>query len=345
MRIIVMGTGPFAVPSLNRILEKGHDIPVVVTRPSIQSSSKKTPERPVAQWAASQGLPLFEPASINSAEAISRLCDWRPDLLFVCDYGQILSADCIATSRLGGINLHGSLLPRHRGAAPVQWSLLSGDSRAGVSVIHITPRLDAGPILSVRSTEIRPDETAEQLEARLAEMGGLATLDAIAMLETWDGQSSIGQPQDRNLVTRAPRFAKSDGQLDFRLPADYLARLVRACQPWPGTYAELQWPDGKRLRLIVRLARASPQNSQVESDLALSPGQVRVVDGQEAETLWPGAGKQLLAVQTGVGRLLISRLQPAGKREMEVADFLRGHALDIASQFILPEIPLGFVRQ
>ncbi|HAC90337.1 MAG TPA: methionyl-tRNA formyltransferase [Planctomycetaceae bacterium] len=340
MRIIVMGTGPFAVPSLNQVLAQGHDIPVVVTRPSTESSSKKIPERPVAQWAVSQGLPLFEPDSINSAQAISRLRDWKPDLLFVCDYGQILSADCISTSRLGGINLHGSLLPRHRGAAPVQWSLLSGDLRAGVSVIHITPRLDAGPILSVRSTEIRPDETAEQLEPRLADMGGLATLEAIEMLQKWDGQSTIGQLQDRSLVTRAPRFSKADGQLDFRLPADYLARLVRACQPWPSTYAELQWPAGKRLRLIVRSARACQQEKQSVEAVARMPGQVRQVDSQEAQLLWPGAGQQLLAATTGSGTLLISRLQPAGKREMEVAEFLRGHPLDAASQFILPEIML-----
>ncbi len=251
MRIALLGTGPFAVPTCQRLLADGHDIPLVVTRPVAIANAKKPPPRPVYQWACEAGLEVFEPASINANEAIARLAALRADLLFVCDYGQILSSECLGTTRLGGINLHGSLLPRHRGAAPVQWTLLSGDTEAGVTVIHMTPRLDAGPALAIARTAIVPDESAEHLEPRLAQLGVAATIEAIELLANWDGTSPIGSTQDPSLVTKAPRFAKSDGQLDFRRSAEMLARQVRACRHWPSTFADLTWSDGQHMRLLV----------------------------------------------------------------------------------------------
>ncbi|OYW19101.1 MAG: hypothetical protein B7Z55_09480, partial [Planctomycetales bacterium 12-60-4] len=143
------------------------------------------PPAPVRDWAKENSLPIFEPQSINDPVAIAELEKYAPELFFVCDYGQILSKACLSVPRLGGINLHGSLLPRHRGAAPVQWALLKGDAEAGVSVIHMTPRLDAGPILSVASTMILPDENAGQLEPRLAEIGIEASLRRIAHFDYW----------------------------------------------------------------------------------------------------------------------------------------------------------------
>jgi len=178
MRIILMGTGPFAVPTCERLLADGHDIPLVVTRPLVNPNAKKLPPRPVYDWSQAAGLPTFEPASINTPDAIGELKNLNADLFFVCDYGQILSKECLEASKLGGINLHGSLLPRHRGAAPVQWSLLRGDKVAGVSVMHMTPRLDAGPTLAICETKIREDETAEELEPRLAEIGIDATVES-----------------------------------------------------------------------------------------------------------------------------------------------------------------------
>jgi methionyl-tRNA formyltransferase len=339
MRIVVMGTGPFAVPSAQRILELGHEIVLVVTRPLADPPPKKLPPRPVFDWASANNFRIFQPSSINTEESIAVLKSLNADLFFVCDYGQILSSDCLTAARLGGINLHGSLLPRHRGAAPVQWALLAGDSEAGVTVIHMTPKLDAGPALAVRSLTILPDETAESLEPRLAEIGVSATSEAIQLLNSWDQSSPIGNVQDRSLVTRAPRFSKQHGQLDFRLPAEYLVRLLRACNPWPGTYAELAWPEGKTVRLLIRAARSL--NSESDS---LPMGSAEVIDCSKLDLDWKDSWKTVLSVQAGQGKFLISRLQPAGKREMDVAEFVRGHPLQPGTRFLLPEPACEMLR-
>lgn len=344
-----MGTGPFAVPTSQRLLEDGHNIPLVVTRPLTNPTAKKLPPRPMYDWATSAALPIFEPESINTPEAISKLRETDADLFFVCDYGQILSNDCLGAARLGGINLHGSILPRHRGAAPVQWSLLRGDAEAGVTVIHMTPRLDAGPAITVAALPIKEDETAAELEPRLSELGVQATVDAIEKLSHWDGESTLGEVQDKALVSKAPRFSKKDGQLDFRLGADYLSRLIRACQPWPSTFAELYWPaqEGskeKKLRLLIRGARhcsALPESI----GLAAEPGAVTVVpleslqDSAKSYAEWPSQWAQTVAVRCGAGILLLAAVQPAGKREMAVSEFLRGHPISGDCHFLLPEPP------
>jgi len=335
MRIIVMGTGPFAVPTCKRLLAEGHEIPLVVLRPLVDPTAKKLPPTPVRDWAKQNNLPIFEPQSINDPAAIAELDKYSPQLYFVCDYGQILSSACLCVPRLGGINLHGSLLPRHRGAAPVQWALLKGDSEAGVSVIHMTPRLDAGPILAIASTKLLPDENAGQLEPRLAELGVEASLQAIEQLSHWDGKSEIGIVQTNEGVTKAPRFSKSHGQLDFRLTAEYLVRLIRALQPWPGTFAELQFADGKQLRLLVRTARAVDHTSW------RSPGEVWPCTTQELGVDWPAPWHRVLAVAAGAGTLLIARLQPASKREMDAEEFLRGHSMLMDVKFMLPDTMLS----
>lgn len=334
-----MGTGPFAVPTCQRLLDEGHDIPVVVTRPLPDPPPKKLPPRPVYDWATQHGLELFEPASINTPEAITKLEEYAADLFFVCDYGQILSKACLSAAGLGGINLHGSILPRHRGAAPVQWALLRGDDETGVTVIHMTPRLDAGPSLSIRKTAIARHETAAELEPRLAELGVEATIQSIDLLAAWDGSSPLGEIQDPSLVTKAPRFAKSDGQLDFRLPAEYLVRLVRACQPWPGTFAELRWKSGKQIRLIVRAASHVAAHPPIPVLAEAPVGTVASVREEQLGTPEPLPWDEMLGVQTGEGVFLIGRVQPAGKREMDAQEFLRGHALDGGCEFVLPGEP------
>lgn len=339
MRIVIMGTGPFALPTCRRLIADGHDIPLVVTRPLVgDPPPKRRLPRPVFDWASSEALPIYEPASINAPEALERLHSVASDLFFVCDYGQILSRECLSMNRLGGINLHGSLLPRHRGAAPVQWTILEGDPQAGVTVIHMTPRLDAGPALATARTEVRRDENAAQLESRLAALGVDATARAIAMLEEWDQVGPIGELQDQSLVTRAPRFSKADGQLDFRLSADYLERLVRACQPWPGTFAELEWSSGKRARLLVRAARAlpTPPSAVNQPSAAAEPGMVTACPALELPHDLPDDWEGGLQVTTGDGVLLLGRVQPAGKREMSAAEFLRGHGVDGGVRFSLP---------
>lgn len=334
MRIVVLANGPFAVPTCEQLWKVGHEVSLVVVRPTIGGPSKKLPPAPVRDWAASHNLPIIDPASANDPATISRLADQHADLLFVCDFGQILSKECLSATRLGGINLHGSLLPRHRGAAPVQWTLLSGDTMAGVSVIHITPKLDGGPVLTTSSTEVLPDEDAGQLEVRLSQLGVAPSLEAIELLSKWNEVSVIGQVQDRAAVTKAPRFNKADGQLDFRKSAEELVRQIRALQPWPGTFAELQWPDGKSIRLLIRSARSTSGALSAQS-----PGEAWAVDTKSLHELkgdWSGDWERVIAVATASGTLLVSRVQPAGKREMAAAEFMRGHPLTNHPRFVLP---------
>ncbi|MEQ1831363.1 MAG: methionyl-tRNA formyltransferase, partial [Pirellula sp.] len=268
MRLILMGTGPFAVPSFQAILADGHEVLHVVTRPCVAINNRISPASPVRCWATDSGLPIADPASVNDPATIAWLTSLHADLMVVCDYGQILSKTALEATRLGGINLHGSLLPRHRGAAPVQWSILSGDAMAGVSIIHMTPILDGGPVLHQASTQIEPTEDALQLEARLSQLGVNSTLVSLRILagkETLDDCHGLGVTQDKSLTTKAPRLAKEDGELDMRFQVRHLDRLVRALQPWPGTFAHMHFPDGKSMRVII--PKVHPIETATPTDL------------------------------------------------------------------------------
>ena len=327
MRLILMGTGPFAVPSFQALLQTGYEIVHVVTRPIAPTLRKKgPPPSPVRLWALENQLPISEPISINSLDTIQWLIAHRADLMVVCDYGQILSRDALSASKLGGINLHGSLLPRHRGAAPVQWSILSGDSVAGVSIIHMTPALDGGPVLHTSSTEIGRDETAAQLEARLSQIGVQSTLESVALLNgknSLDECLELGQHQDQSLATKAPRLAKEDGELNLHYPVRWIDRLIRGLQPWPGSFAHWEFPDGKTLRVIV------PQSTPIECDVAtlqLTPGELLYGEPlKKLREINSSLEAPLYAVAID-GLLAFPFVQPAGKKLMSAEEFLRGYS-------------------
>ncbi|MEM8669962.1 MAG: methionyl-tRNA formyltransferase [Planctomycetota bacterium] len=303
-----MGTGPFAVPSFEALRSAGHEIALVVTKPQPPVKSRKgPPPNPVRQWAENASLTIFDPTTINEESAIKQVASLDADLLVVCDYGHILKPAALETARLGGINLHGSLLPKFRGAAPVQRALLSGEPVTGVSVIHMTPRLDGGPILYVRETEIRNDETSGDLEERLAEIGIEATLQAVDRLTDWDGDSVIGEIQDPDGVTKAPRLSKAEGEIDWNRIAMELDRHVRGMQPWPGAFTHFDPDNGKPpVRLVVREIQTTdfPATDRI-------PGEIVADNGFQ--------------VATADFLVTIVRLQPAGKKEMTGEDFLRGH--------------------
>ena len=233
----------------------------------------------------------------------------------VCDYGQLLSPQTLAVAAYGGVNLHGSLLPRHRGAAPVQWAILEGDAATGASVIHMTPALDAGRVIVAVETPIGLDETAPQLEQRLAEMGAAAVLEAIDMLIAVGPGGTLGTLQDPARVTRAPRLAKADGLVDWSLPASRIARMRRALEPWPRTATFLQYgADRASLRIVLEEVAVADVADAADRD-AVS-GTILSADD---------AG---LVVACGKGtQLIIRRLVPEGRRSMSAAEFLRGHAL------------------
>jgi methionyl-tRNA formyltransferase len=258
-------------------------------------------------------LPVFDPPSVNAAEFREQLAVLEPDLYFVCDFGQILSSKALAVSKHGGINLHASLLPAYRGAAPINWAVYNGDPKTGVTVIHMTPGMDAGPILGTASTPIGPTESTPQLEDRLAEIGAGLVLEAVDALAEGTAEPT---PQDESLVTRAPRLQKTDGAIDWNCPAAAIVNQVRAFQPWPGTYTAWKSADGKELRVIL---------DQVSVQSAAEPAE----PGTTVEV-----SKDRLVIATGEGSLVIERLQPAGKRAMPVADFLRGHVVAIGDRWV-----------
>ena len=322
MRIIVMGTGPFAVPMLEAILVAGHDVPVVVTRPLPPARGrKKPPANPLREAANQHGLKLLDPADVNAADVVAELADLQADLLVVCDFGQILSPTTLGVTPLGGINLHGSLLPKYRGAAPVQWAIINGDATTGVTVIHMTPKLDGGPALCQLEVAIEATETAEQLEQRLAALGAPAVIDAIEILAEWNQISTIGTLQDKQLVTQAPRLHKQLGNIPWNKPAAAIINLHRGLQPWPGCFTQWQRENGKPLRLIITEMTLAKDSS---AHVGVEPGTV-------VATLDDGSGENL-CVATGEGCISIKRIQPAGKRVLEIDEFLRGYQLKPGAQ-------------
>jgi len=326
MRLIMMGTGPFAVPTFRALLASDHVVPLLVTRPAhVVRTRGRAPRNPMREVAEQQGLEVFDPEDVNRPEARETLASQDADLLVVCDYGQILSKATLSVTRLGGINLHGSLLPKYRGAAPVQWALLCGEHETGVTVIHMTPRLDAGPCFVQRVTRIGDDETAAELEPRLAELGVEAVHAALALLAGWDGRSQLGTRQDPSLSTRAPRLSKADGDVDWSRSAAQIRNQVRALKPWPGTFTHWLPADAPPLRIIldhVSVEHGGGEHRAGEHR-AGEPGEVLQSDGR----LW---------IATGAGAVAVDRLQPAGKRVMDVTEFLRGHRVSVGDRFGSP---------
>lgn len=345
MRLILMGTGPFALPAFSAIADRPDlEIAAVVTKPTAEA--KNAAESPVASWAQRSNLVLLQPKRIRDAAAVAALKSLRADLAVVCDYGQILSRDALDAARLGSINLHGSLLPRHRGAAPVQWAILSGDKTSGISVIRMTEGLDAGAIITAAETEILPDENAEELERRLSVFGVDPTLKAIERLracDDLDAASAVGIPQNDLLATKAPRLRKTDGQLDFRMDAAILDRIIRGLQPWPGAYADLETADGKLTRCSIH--RAVPT---AEPDhLLAADEQYAVGVAVPWDLLDPVRKQQICAVTSGPpaemyvrcgrGWLGIREIQAAGKRRMSSGQFAAGSCRGRTARFQIPD--------
>ncbi len=249
MQLIMMGTGPFAVPTFSGLFETHHRVVTLVTQPlAAPGGTRPAPVSPMRDLAHQHRVPIFDPESINTPEACAHLHSLQADLLVVCDYGQILSAETLATARLGGINVHGSLLPKYRGAAPINWAIYHGETETGVSVIHMTPQLDAGPVVAQARTPIDPDETAEQLERRLAQIGAWLVR---RVLDAFEAGTLEALPQDPALASKAPRLKKTDGLIDWTRSALGVKNQIRAMQPWPKAYTFWHRPGSAPARLIL----------------------------------------------------------------------------------------------
>jgi len=311
----MMGTGPFAVPTFRRLLASRHEVAALVTRPvRAIHRRRRAPDTPMLNEARGHGVPVEMPEDVNGVRARAMLAALDPELLIVCDYGQILAPDTLAVARRGGLNLHASLLPKYRGAAPVAWALWHGETETGVTVIAMSARLDAGPAIAQLAVPIDPDETAGELEDRLAELGGPLICRAIDDVEAG---SVRPVPQDPTRVTRAPRLKKADGLIDWRRMAFDLKNQVRAMQPWPTAYTFWRRAGRQPLRLILREVTVDRSTAALE---ALPAGSVQV----DARRLW---------VATGQGGLEVMRLQPAGKRACTAAEFLLGYDLHDGDRF------------
>lgn len=309
MRVVFMGTPDFAVPSLLALTEVA-DVAGVLSqpdRPAGRGRSLQAP--PVARLAHDLGLPLVQPSNPQSAESMAAVTQWAPDVIIVAAYGRILKPALLNLPPHGCVNVHASLLPRWRGASPVQAAILHGDARTGVTLMRLDPGMDTGPILAQKSTPILEDETAGELEGRLAHLG--ADLLQSTLPDYLLGECDL-IPQDESLATHAPILKKSDGLLHFSQSAEELARQVRAFHPWPGSY--FHW--GKQ-RIVVH------QASALDMAASAPPGHtLETTDG-------------LPAVQTSHGVLLLRIVQPSGKRPMPAEAFLNG-ARDFADTQLDP---------
>lgn len=301
MRIAFLGSPPFASPILERLCASRHAPVLVLTQPDrARGRGQKVQSSPVAELARARGIELLQPERANEPAVLERLAAARPEALLVASYGELLGRELLELAPRGAWNVHASLLPRHRGASPVQRAILEGDAETGVCVQRMVLELDAGDVLCEQRTPIGPEETAGELAARLAVLGGELASHALDLVESGTARPV---PQDPTRVTRCKKIKKGDGALDWSRGADELARLVRAMNPWP--LARTSTPTGEALAVLRARAWPEPRGA---------PGALLE------------AGPRLL-VACGSGALELLELQLAGRRALPAPEFLRGSAL------------------
>lgn len=314
LRVVMMGTGTFALPIFRALIDSDHDVAGLVTQPDRVGRGHHRHLNELKELAIEREIPVFQPDRANSEESLSRLREFGADLFVVAAYGQILSSDLLQIPRLGAINLHGSLLPKYRGAAPVQFAVLNGEKESGVTIFQIEPKLDAGPVLGVVKTDIGPKETSGSLHDRLAELAVPLTLDVLHGL---DQGSLVPETQDTSAVTKAPKIRKEQGLIDWHRPSDEITWHVFGMQPWPMPFTFLTAGDRSPMRILI-----------------LDVDRLKEEDSQQMQSLSPGdllqSGDRLF-VKTGDSGLEILSLQPAGKRRMSASEFLRGTNVSQAS--------------
>lgn len=318
MKIVFVGSGPFAVPVLERLVERAapHDLAAVVTRPDRPARrGRRLLPTPVGQRARELGLDVLAPRSANEPEALDALRARRVDLLLVADYGELLRPGFLSLATIGAYNLHASVLPRHRGAAPVAHAILAGDDETGVSLFRIEEALDSGPVVATVGTRIRRGETAGELEERLAV---LAAGLAVESLDAFAEGTYTETAQDHALATRAPKLRKEMGWIDFREGATTLERQVLALNPWPMAHAlDLDAPGGRPVRTAI--LRAEAQDAPASDGAA--PGTVVRVDGGSFD------------VACARGALRVLEVQREGKKAMDAAAYIRGRRLEPGARF------------
>ncbi|HQX50724.1 MAG TPA: methionyl-tRNA formyltransferase [Planctomycetaceae bacterium] len=319
LKIVLMGTGDFAVPTFRELLNSEHTVVGVLTQPDKVGRGHHQHLNPVKELALAKAVPVFQPERVNRSEMLDTLRSLQADVFIVAAYGQILKPELLAIPRLGAFNLHGSLLPRHRGAAPVQYAIWKGDSITGVTVFRIEPSLDSGPMVGRVETPIGDIEKSGELMLRLAELSVPLTLNVVRQLEAG---TAVFERQDSTFVTLSPKILREAGVIDWSQSSREIDCHIRAMQPWPKASSVLHRHDQPPLRCIVS------QVSHV-ADESLSAGH---------ET--PGAlleHHSRLLVRSGDGWLEILKLQPEGRKATDGRSFINGYSLKKGDRFAAAE--------
>jgi methionyl-tRNA formyltransferase len=302
MKIVYLGSGEFGIDCLDALSASEHGLRFLVTQPPNPAGrGRKSHPTPVSYWADAHSIPFIEVDNVNTSGVIEKIAGYEPDLIVVIAFGQKIGHELTNLPPKGSINVHASLLPKYRGAAPINWAIINGETITGISIITLAEKMDAGQILAQSQTDIASDETAGQLHDRLAKMAApllLKTVDQIA------GGKAVYVEQDHAKATLAPKLKKSDGFLDFTESAEILARKIRGFWPWPGASANyLSKKTGKPVRVTIALAK----------DHELSK-----------PTLPAGMLDENLRVVCGAGLLEIKKIKPAGSALMDFKDFVNG---------------------
>lgn len=305
MRIIFFGTPEFAVPALERLMAGPHTVAAVVSQPDRPSGrSRKVEPTPVKEKARAACVAVLQPEEPGDPAFIQLLQKAGADYAVVVAYGRIFSPALLKIFPRGAFNLHASLLPKYRGAAPIQWALINGEKETGVTLFRLDEALDHGPVLLQRPCPIEPQDNGITLARKLSRLGADVVLEGLARLEKGGEKLT---PQDHAAATSAPRLTKQDGALDWRKEAAALHNLVRGVQPWPGA---MTWLDGKMIKILDTRPEPAPKGPRAD------PG-----------TVVAAAPADGIRVETGKGQLRIIQLQPEGGTPQDAASFLRGHPI------------------
>lgn len=305
MRVVFIGSGAIGVPTLRALAEK-HEVIAVFTRPDRPAGRGYRPQpTPIKLAAEELGLQIYQPEDINAPAVLEQIRELAPDVIVVASFGQILTGELLRIPRLGAINLHASLLPKYRGAAPIQWALIRGEQETGITTFLMDEGMDTGPILLQRKIEITPEDDAGSIEEKLARLGAELMLETLKGLE--EGTLKP-QPQDHSAATYAPKLKKAHEKIDWARPARELVNLIRALSPHPGAFTLFR---GKRLKIY----KARVVGLETEGWRA-RPGEIL------------GLGEEGPLVKTATEALELLELQPEGKRRMSGRDFAHGYRLE-----------------
>jgi methionyl-tRNA formyltransferase len=316
MRIVFAGSGTFGLPTLRALVEGGQEVAAIVTQPDRPSGRGQVVRAGPAKWfARERNIPILQPENVNSAASVRHIRALAPDLLVVIAFGQKIGPELLAMPKYGAINLHASLLPKYRGAAPINWAIINGDQETGLTVIAMTDQIDAGDILGQRATPIEPNETAGELHDRLSRLGARLVTEVVREIPL----EEVGRRrQNESQASEAPRLRKADGQIDWNRPAPQVHNLIRGTTPWPGAFTGLA-PGGAKTPLRIVIERA------VMTQAAGSKGEPGAV---------VAAGREGIDVATAPGVVRLLELTPAGKRKVTAADFVNGYRLEPGMRFV-----------